>query len=61
MVLVYALNPRDGGEGAFAPRPCQNPAAKKTRAHPAVKSIKKGDGSINHAATAAAADKPPHR
>ena len=53
-----------GYESGFclrAARPYQNPAAHNTSAHAPVKYIKKGDGNMNHAASAAPADNPPVR
>ena len=44
-----------------ATRPYQNPAANSTSAHAAVNPIKNGEGNMNHAATAAAADSAPLR
>jgi hypothetical protein len=47
--------------GLVAPRPCQTPAKIRTTALAPVKQIGKGEGSMNHAATAAAANNPPHK
>jgi len=42
-------------------RPYQAPETTSTIPHPAVNNIKKGEGNINQATTAAANDKPPQR
>lgn len=45
----------------FAPRPYQIPDVISTAAHAPVKKIRNGEGSMNQATTAAAADIPPQR
>jgi hypothetical protein len=43
----------------FAPRPYQMPDAIRTTAHAPVNRIKNGEGNMNQATTAAAAESPP--
>lgn len=50
---------RRSGFYLFAPRPYQMPDAISTTAHAPVNRIKNGDGNMNHATTAAAAESPP--